>query len=255
MKKSIKILCIGNSFSVDTIKLAPTVSKALGIEQVHFGNLFIPGCPISRHWQNMQDDAPAYSYTDSCGEDWVITPDFKISDAIRLDHWDYISIQHGSSGGNSYIREECYSDLPALVAAVRELADPHTKIVFNMTWTGEPDYDHRDMLYFDRDQDALFTAICTITQRMTADTDLVVPTGTAIQNARTANLGYPLTRDGYHLSKDVGRYLAALTFLCTLTGIAPNEVAADPEVKDQAVLIKAAQLAILNPLRSSHVSI
>ena len=252
MKKNIKILCIGNSFSVDTTRLAPVVAKDLGLENVHFGNLFIGGCPIMRHWQNMQDDAPAYLYTDSRGGEWESFPDYKISDAIRLDDWDYISIQHGSSWGQSYIREECYEQLPALVETVRALAAPHTKVVFNITWTGDPEHDHRDMLAHDRDQDALFADICQITERMTAaaDIDQVVQTGTAIHNARKL-LGSPLTRDGYHLSMDVGRYLAALTFLCTLTGIAPGAVAADPEIPDQAVLIKAAELAIANPYRIS----
>lgn len=255
MKKNIKILCIGNSFSVDTITKAPMVAQALGLKQVHFGNLYVAGCPICKHWQHLQEDTPAYLYTDSCGGEWTSTPEFKIRDAIALDHWDYISIQHGSSGGNSYIREACYADLPALVKTVRELAGPHTKIVFNMAWTGEPTHDHKDMLAFDRDQDALFAAICQITEQQAsaADIDRVIPTGTAIHNARTAGLGYPLTRDGYHLSKDTGRYLAALTFLCTLTGISPCEAAADPEVKDQAVLLKAATLAIEQPYRISRV--
>ena len=255
MKKNIKILCIGNSFSVDTTRLAPVVAKDLGMENVHFGNLFIGGCPIARHWQNMQDDAPAYLYTDSRGGEWESFPDYKISDAIRLDDWDYISIQHGSSQGNSYIREECYEHLPALVKAVRELASPHTKVVFNITWTGEPEYDHRDMLAHNRDQNALFADICQITERMTAaaNIDQVVQTGTAIHNARAANLGYSLSRDGYHLSLDVGRYLAALTFLCTLAGIAPSTVAADPELADQAVLIKAAELAIANTYQISEM--
>lgn len=254
MKNSIKILCIGNSFSQDTIFLAPAVARALGLKTVHFGNLFIGGCPISRHWQNLQEDAPAYLYTDSHGGEWESHPEFKISDAIALDQWDYISIQHGSSFGSSYIQEQCYSELPALTKAVRELAGPHAKIVFNMTWTGEPEHDHRDMLHFNRDQNALFSAICQITERLAAPyVDQVIPTGTAIQNARTAGLGYPLCRDGYHLSKDVGRYLASLTFLCALTGISPCTVAADPNIKGQAVLAKAAALAIEQPYSTSRV--
>jgi hypothetical protein len=46
----------------------------------------------------------------------------------------------------------------------------------------------------------------------------VIPSGTAVQNLRTSYLGDHITRDGYHLSYDVGRYTAALTWAKLLTG-------------------------------------
>ena len=50
---------------------------------------------------------------------------------------------------------------------------------------------------------------------------MIIPTGTAIQNARTTNLNTPhgLTRDGKHLAYGVGRYVAACTWFEAL--IAP----------------------------------
>ena len=39
-----------------------------------------------------------------------------------------------------------------------------------------------------------------------------IPTGAAVQNARETALGDDLTRDGYHLSYGVGRYIAAATW-------------------------------------------
>lgn len=253
MKKNIKILCIGNSFSVDTTKRLPEVAAGLGVDLV-IGNLFVPGCPIDRHYEHIINDTPIYKYHHSDGCEWTETPDYKISDAIHSDDWDYISIQHGSSYGQSYIRPECYDHFPALVQEVRALASNHTKVVFNMTWTGEPTHNHKDMLAFDRDQDALFAAICAITEQMAASAgiDRVIPTGTAIHNARTANLGYPMTRDGYHLNMEAGRYLAALTFLCALTGICPGK-ATEQQIKDQPVLIKAAELALRNPYKITPV--
>lgn len=248
MNKNFKILCIGNSFSVDTTWRTPEVATALGIE-LTVGNLFIPGCPICRHYENITRDLPAYTYYHNDGGEWTSTPDFKISEAIHSDDWDYISIQHGSSGGNSYIRPECYADFPALVQAVKALAPAHTKIVFNITWAAEPFHHHRDLRTHTGSQLSLMNNIIRITRTLvepTPDLYRTIPTGIAIQNART-KLTYPLTRDGYHLSKDSGRYLAALTFLCTLTGINPDQLTPDPEVQNQAVLIKAAQLAIERP--------
>ena len=56
------------------------------------------------------------------------------------------------------------------------------------------------------------------------DIDFVIPAGTAIQNARTSLLGDTLTRDGYHLSYDVGRYIAGITWVEALTGKAVTDL-------------------------------
>lgn len=48
--------------------------------------------------------------------------------------------------------------------------------------------------------------------------DIVSPAGTAIQNARTC-AKKKLTRDDFHLSYDLGRYIAGLTFLKSLCNL------------------------------------
>ena len=49
------------------------------------------------------------------------------------------------------------------------------------------------------------------------DIEYLIPTGTAIQNARTSYLGNNLTRDGHHLSYHEGRYIASLTLINKLS--------------------------------------
>ena len=76
--------------------------------------------------------------------------------------------------------------------------------------------------------------------------DLLVPTGTAIENARTTNIGL-LTRDCYHLSMDKGRFIAGLAFISTITGISADKISWAPERVDDYALkvtiesVKAAQ--------------
>ena len=49
---------------------------------------------------------------------------------------------------------------------------------------------------------------------------MIIPTGTAIQNAKTSYLtDTQLQRDAKHLSYGMGRYVAALTFVKALTGV------------------------------------
>lgn len=102
------------------------------------------------------------------------------------------------------------------------------------------------------DQVGLYRKNATLTERLIVPMegiDLVVPTGTAIQNARTA-VAERLTRDGYHLTMGYGGYIASLCFFSALTGEdisrvewVPNEVT--PEQK--AVAIAAVNAALKNP--------
>ena len=56
----------------------------------------------------------------------------------------------------------------------------------------------------------------------------VIPSGTAIQNLRTSELGDTLTSDGHHLKDSYGDYTAALTWYCYITGADPETVTYRP---------------------------
>ena len=47
-----RILAIGNSFSQDATAMLQPVLAASGI-QAEVVNLYIGGCPLERHWQNI----------------------------------------------------------------------------------------------------------------------------------------------------------------------------------------------------------
>ncbi len=259
MAKHIKILCIGNSFSEDTTSFIVEIANSLGFSDAVVANLYIGGCPISKHYNNLQNDLPAYRYDRNNGSGWTQTPEYKISDAIKEQAWDWISIQHGSSYGGKYTDEESYKELPDLVKEVKRLAGDKTKIAFNMTWVGEPSYNHAEMLAFNRDQIRYFNAICDITRRLVApiaNIDLVCPTGTAVQNARTTVLNRRLNRDGYHLSIDVGRYLAGMAFLRALTGEPVDNAAWNPQGVsdvDKEFILKSVNMAMEKPYCISEI--
>ena len=216
--ESLKVLCIGNSFSQDTTAYLPEIALDLGRKPV-IGNLYIGGCPIAKHYENIKQDLPAYRFDRNDGTGWQRTPDTRIQDAIAAEDWDWICIQHGSSHGGYYTEDASYQDLPALVQAIQ--AQSRAKIAFNLTWVGDPEKDRPEMILFQRDPLRYFQAICAITQRLVAPVPgiaLVSPTGTAVQNACSLGLGDRMCRDGFHLSMDVGRYLAGLAFYRALTG-------------------------------------
>ncbi|MBP5216814.1 MAG: DUF3795 domain-containing protein [Bacilli bacterium] len=58
-KPCLKILFLGNSFSDDTVQWMPDIAEALGIP-VKVENLYIGGCSLQTHLENIQEDKPAY---------------------------------------------------------------------------------------------------------------------------------------------------------------------------------------------------
>ena len=61
-KDTLRILAIGNSFSVDAIEQNLwELFNAAGIPVV-IGNMYIGGCSLERHWRNMLTNSTDYRY-------------------------------------------------------------------------------------------------------------------------------------------------------------------------------------------------
>ena len=257
--RTLKVLCIGNSFAVDTVEHVPVIVGDLGISEMHIANLYIGGCSINRHFDNAQNDTPGYRYDENTGSGWRSTPNVSIREAIGLDRWDWISIQHGTGDGSRYTVAQSYENLPALIAYVKAHAHPDTKIAFNMAWAMEPEHTHPDILAHGGDQLLTYRAMATLTAECVAATaglDAISPTGTAIQNARTTALVKHLSRDGFHLSYGIGRYIAGLTFVGALTGVTLQGLQTLPEGVSEAELplaIAAATAALQTPFAISQI--
>lgn len=220
--KELNILCIGNSFSADTIRHVPDIARDLGLGDIHFGNLYIGGCSLNRHYANFLSDAPDYNYYTNNGSQWSETPGLCIRQALESREWDWISIQHGTKDGSRYTRESSYENLGNLIRAIQEIVPDSTKILFNMAWAMEPYSTHPEIRAYQGDQLQMYENLAKLTETLVLPTpglDKVCPAGTAIQNARATQLSGLLSRDGFHLSYGLGRYIAGMTFLKTLTGI------------------------------------
>ena len=57
----IRLLSVGNSFSQDAHRCLHDIAAAAGVE-VECVNLYIGGCSLEQHWQNVQSGEPAYEY-------------------------------------------------------------------------------------------------------------------------------------------------------------------------------------------------
>ena len=87
-----------------------------------------------------------------------------------------------------------------------------------MTWAYPTDSTWFGGLY-GNDQMTMYNAILSATKNKICTNevfDVIIPSGTAVQNARTSLIGDTLTRDGYHMDNGIARYGASCTVFETL---------------------------------------
>ena len=216
-KKTIKILSIGNSFSDDATQWLGNILLDMGYD-IYLGNLYIGGCSIDTHWKNAQSGEKAYDYRTCQWGTWKSTKQ-SLEYGIKAQEWDIITVQQVSQNSGM---PETFGNLENLLDFIdAKKKNPNAKVYWHMTWAYESDTTHSGFLNYNSDQMTMYNAIVNAAKEKIVTNDRftgVIPSGTAIQNLRTSYLGDHITRDGYHLSYDVGRYTAALTWAKLLTG-------------------------------------
>ena len=245
----LKILSLGNSFSVDTLQYVYQIAENLGVEKITLGNLYISGCNLATHLNNAKNDSESYTYYTNTTGTWKTTSKYKISTAVESENWDYITFQQGSRTSGL---ADTYNDLEELVSIVHEMS-PESKKVWHMTWAFQQNSTHSGFANYDNNQLTMYNAIVnSVKSKVLTNKRIVsvIPVGTSIQNARTSTLGDTLTRDGFHLSTGVGRYIGSLTFVSKLTKLDISKVTFAPSGIDEntkSIAITSSINAINNP--------
>lgn len=245
---ALRILTIGNSFSDDTMEYMYQIASSAGVRNIELGNLYIGGCTVATHVSNAKGDKPAYEYRVNTKGRWSTTNNYKMSAALASKKWDFISMQQAS--GSSGV-PATYKDLDYLISYVRSSANPEAVLVWNMTWAYQQNSTHEEFPKYGKNQMKMYESILgALSSQIDTKEEIKIisPTGTAIQNARTSYVGDTLTRDGYHLSLDLGRYIAGLTFFKALTGLSIDNVDFAPDGVDED-LMKIAKEAANNAVK------
>lgn len=227
------ILSIGNSFSQDAQRYLHGIAKSAGAS-INCFNLYIGGCPLSRHYRNMHSGERAYTL-----EMNGVSTGFTVSlkEALLNRDWSLITLQQASNRSPKYDTYQPY--LNALVAFVRECA-PKAKLVIHQTW-GYEDGSQRlteEMKY--ESYDAMFADIKSAYELAARDAvaDRIFPSGEVM--ARLIKGGVTVHRDTFHLSLGIGRYAAALTWYKTLTGADVSDISFgdfDVPVSDEEITL------------------
>lgn len=258
-QKVVKVLAIGNSFSQDAVEqYLHELAEAEGISTI-IGNMFIGGCSLERHVKNARENAPAYAYR-KIGTDGKKREKGKMTlEAVLADEdWDYVSLQQASPFSGMYATYE--ASLPELVGYVKARLPKKAKLMLHQTWAYASASKHTGFKNYDCDQLTMYRAIVNAVKKAAGANKIkiVIPSGTAIQNARTSFIGDHLDRDGYHLDVKVGRYTAACTWFERIfkRNVVGNPY--KPEGLDEArkvVAQKAAHAAVRHPYKVTNLFI
>lgn len=262
---SLKILTIGNSYSDDLTEYAYNVAKSLGIENVEVANLRANSCSLATHLSNAQNDNGAYMFrywgdkSDKWTDygSWSNNGTYKISTAVTQADWDYIIFQQVSTSSTN---ADSYDDLNGLISEVKKL-NATAKYGWHMTWSAQSN------------SDAMYEGIVSAVQSKIVtndDIDVIIPTGTTIQNARTTSVVDPVSfmrnANNNHLNYGLGRYAAALTLVKTLTGLSIDNIEYAPTADTEGhtfelktyeigIAIDAVNKAIEKPFEATDITL
>ena len=206
------VLSIGNSFSEDATRYLNGIAKEVGINLTTV-NLCIGGCSLFRHFQNVKNDAKAYTLQ----YNGVITG-FSVSlkEGLLNREWDVITVQQVSNQSPRFSTFQPY--LNELVAYCRELA-PKAKIVLQETWAYEEGTDRLHSIAGYQTGDAMLADVKKAYGEICEEVgfDGIIPSGEMF--AELLKRGIPkVHRDTFHATLGLGRYALGLLWYRMLTG-------------------------------------
>ncbi len=257
----IRILSIGNSFSVDAVEQnLYELFKAEGIEVI-IGNMYKGGCSLDRHYDYISNDKPGYSYRKVEDGKRTVRDKVTLASVLETEDWDYISLQQSSGSSGIY---STYSHLAYLVEYLRK-EEPQAILMWHQTWAYaedlKPEKKAEWVPVYGRNQMTMYNAIMDVSRKLMADYpdfSIMIPCGTAIQNGRTSYLGDRFCRDGYHLDLTFGRYTAACTWFEALSGrsVVGNPYApASIDEGMKKIAQKAAHAAVRKPYELTPIRV
>ena len=248
----IRVLAIGNSFSDDGVEYLDELAQAAGIRLI-IGNLYIGGCSLERHWNNLQGELPAYDYRKNELGVQSNKPKTTLQEALQEEPWDYITVQQVSQ--LSGLADSYYPYLPDILDYLKAHApNPQVRFAIHQVWAYACDSDHPGFAYYHRNQEEMYRRIVQTVRKVAHKEHIriIIPSGTAIQTGRNL-MGDRMNRDGFHLSYGLGRYIAACTWYEALLGSVDDNPYHPEEITPQeaALAQRIAGYAVRNPFQAA----
>ena len=218
MAKPYKLLAIGNSFSRDATVFLHDAAASVGID-LTVVNLFIGGCSLERHVENLRSNDTVYLVE----VNGVPTDKYAaLTAVVESTDWDYIFTQQSSHDSGW---QDTYEPFAGILLDYLASAAPKSKKYIMQTWAYATDSTHPAFPRYNRDATEMYNrsraAYRAVAKRYALP---LAPCGDVIEALRKTdefNLskgGMSICRDGFHMHLVYGRYLLAAVWVKTLFG-------------------------------------
>lgn len=202
----VRVLSIGNSFARDAFAYVPFLIEELSPgTKVDFSILYIGGCSLERHYNGLVGELPDYELDTYRSEDghWNMEKNVTLQKGVLSNDWDIIILQQQSAASRYYDTYQPYLD--DLLKYLKEVRPRATT-----AWLMTQAYGTGFKRLKDMSTDEMWARVNAASQQALEQTsiELMIPAGTAIQNARYTVLdrlgkaGH-LVNDGYHLHEGI----------------------------------------------------
>lgn len=258
--KTLKVLCVGNSFARNATKVLYQIAEAHGVDKIVLGVLFIGGCSVQRHWSNAQSGDYAYTYYKNTTGTWDKMESVSMIYGLQDEQWDVITITQGQGQyGIPSSYDGCLEELVGYLAENK--TNPDAQIAFHMTWAFPSDSTNGRFNYYANNQQVMFQCLVDTAQDRILPVegiDFLLPSGSAIQNARSVTGEIFFAEDKFHLGA-AGEYIAGYTWFAYLTGQPIDELKyIDPSVASlhstHEAILKAVNAALADPFTVTDIS-
>lgn len=288
--KVLKVLTLGHSLAVDSCHMLALIAKAEGYEHLIIGTLYHSGCKLYQHVKYLTEDLPEYnlyiSSTLSPNDPPKILKKVNMHDGIVFNDWDIIIMQGGVF---EIARDEAYKN--GNIQTIQNYVNTYKrnpKAVFgwHMPWATPTDNELRDKYpypeknsyytsyeQFGHNRANFYNGITKCVKENILTNDIfkvLIPTGTAVENALSSYLTEKDLHRDYAHATDYTRVIGAYTWLCCLLGIDHlDEIKLDVIPKEffkstkdtedrvltdmeKAIIIESVNNALKNPLQMTQ---
>lgn len=191
-----KILMVGNSFSLCVGKNLPQIVHSAG-DELLLGSAYIGGCTLETHWNNIQEadanpEHRPYSFNlwkadkNATGDKWDCERLANVNELLLLEDWDVVTIQQGSASSWNYDTYQPFAQY--LIERIKKNV-PNARIVVQQTWAYRED-DSRfpkslffnEMNHWDFDQTGMYERLTDAYKKLAKTNNFpIIPTGYAVQ--------------------------------------------------------------------------
>lgn len=232
---TVRILCIGNSFTRDAVYHVPALMKLSSVDNVLMVFAYYPGRTMEAHSDWSHRDYTIYRAGPGSGR-WKTISGSRAADKAEIgleeicksEKWDIITIQEYSGQWRAWqwtdtekgYFAKMFDNINACLTKPVTYYYLLTQAFYDMDKLRGANATHKT--WEQHDTKAMFDVIAANGRKVMADFPAfkgIVSTGAAVENLRTTNLmnsEWGLSRDGFHLDYGVARCAAACTFFETV---------------------------------------